>query len=337
MLKGFAQFNGEDDCSKYKNLPIEMTFVNPEGLKLDLSADYKGVAPHIDSIWITTRYGNNAPHKIFSIEAQWGDIISLTPLLGCMESAYMCKIWIEDCTEERPFFFSGWCDDFEDVSISFTVINPHAIILHLEDTVSGIVPSVDSMWITSTAYRGFPEALVSGYAQSGDTIDIAPLVGMQEIVYLCWLRIGDCLKNGRFFFSGEEWDYCLEYADCYLLTDVTINVLRYSLTNTDQFENFHVDSVWVSSLYEPDVPLLVSDAQPEEDIVLSTLDQGEYLFSIQIGECVKRVQFYKHAQAEHESINTPDTPSYATKILRDGNLYILRGEKTFTITGAEVK
>lgn len=32
-----------------------------------------------------------------------------------------------------------------------------------------------------------------------------------------------------------------------------------------------------------------------------------------------------------------DTKDITNKLIREGNLYILRGEKTFTITGAEVK
>ena len=336
----FAYIQNNESCNQYQNLPVQCQLVYPYGLQIDVVAQDSSVIPSIDSVQITTRIGKDAPQLLFTTKAQWGDTIDLSRLIGSMESAYRCIIWMDSCFVSKPFDFHGWCEEYKDVAVSFTTINPHALIIQLEDTVSGSAPLVDSIWITTTAYRGFPEPLLTGHAQSGDTIDLTPLVGSEEWVFLCWFRLGDCVINGQFFFSGEEWDYCLDYADYHLFAWTEDNTLYYDLTDYGRYEPIAVDSVWVSNPDDLQTPLLVSQAQNSEAIDASMLDKGNYQIFAQIGGCLKTASFYKWAEAAPLAIDnqtTNDQQLTTTKILRDGQILILRGDRTYTLTGLEVK
>jgi len=335
-IVSYAEVNG-DDCQELNNIYVELTLIRPYGFVLTLPDGNTGYIPHIDSISITTRYGALVPRTICTTHGQWGDTISLEPLYGEMESDYLCKIWIRGCNISKAFVFHGWCDEYEGIVLSFTRINPPSLILHIEDTITGVVPRVDSMWLTCSAFRAFPEAFITGNAQSGDTIDLAPLIGMTEASYTCWLRIGDCVKSRSFLYYGEAWDYCLEYTDCSVYAEAIENVMEYGITHTESFEDFHVDSIWLTTSKERDSVVLVSYAQPGEPIDVSMLNQNDYTIYIQIGDCVKIGRFYKWGDAvEALSQPTSNTPS-ATKILRDGKVMIERGGKTFNAIGQIVQ
>ena len=324
-----------DDCQQYKNLPVELTLIDSVGLKVDLRADYSEEKPIIDSLWITRPHHQN--EVVLRDSIQWGDTLSLDSFIGSMESEFYCMLWMNGCFVVKPFRFAGWCEASRNVAIDLTVINPHKLILQVEDSLTGEIPVVDSMWITSSAFRGFPEALVSGYAQSGDTIDIYPLVGMQELLYLCWIRIGDCILKQRFFFTGEEWDYCLEYHDCIFSANTTVDSVYYGITHTEKFEDFHVDSIWITSIQDTETPLIVSYAQPKEMIDISSLEKGPYYIIAHIGLCTKYAQFYKSATKNTENTETVQSRPYATKFLRDGQLYIQIGDVVYNARGQVIR
>ncbi len=81
--------------------------------------------------------------------------------------------------------------------------------------------------------------------------------------------------------------------------------------------------------------MFATKAQQGEDIDISSLKFGLYNLHIQVGECETLRLF--NILRQTEDIITPTTPTYATKLLRNSQILILRGNKTYTLTGQQVK
>lgn len=110
------------------------------------------------------------------------------------------------------------------------------------------------------------------------------------------------------------------------------NVLQYWLRNPDNIELPPIDSVWVIN---PDKEVvLVSHAQPEEDIDISFLPNWLYLLCVQLGECVKSETFWviRNQGQSIDNVTSEQLPVY--KIIRDGQLYIRREGKTYRLDGS---
>ncbi len=137
-------------------------------------------------------------------------------------------------------------------------------------------------------------------------------------------------------YSGKQitaLDNCdmYETVSLHRRTSSNQNVLQYWLRNPDNIELPPIDSVWVIN---PDQEVvLVSYAQPMEDIDISFLPNWIYLLSIQLGECVKSETFFviRNQGQSIDNVTSEQPPVY--KIIRDGQLYIRREGKTYSPDG----
>lgn len=132
---------------------------------------------------------------------------------------------------------------------------------------------------------------------------------------------------------------CEEYPDfCPRLTRHRDRIIYYMSDNPDA--NLPpADSIWIEGFggpYGSGTFIRVVHALEGEDIDISDLEVGYYILNIQLGECIAGKLFFGHRRPE-EAIEDPAVMPSATKILRDGQLFIRRGEKEWTITGQEVR
>ena len=191
-------------------------------------------------------------------------------------------------------------------------------------------PFVDSIWITD---RDTTNYLLVSHAQSMEAIDISMLA---RGYYLLWVRVGDCLYGARFGKQITASDSCdmYETVSLHSRTSSNQNVLQYWLRNPDNIELPPIDSVWVIN---PDQEVvLVSYAQPMEDIDISFLPNWVYVLYIQLGECVKSKTFFVIRNQGQALDDIPaEAPVY--KIIREGQLLIQHNDKTYTVQGIEIK
>lgn len=192
-------------------------------------------------------------------------------------------------------------------------------------------PLVDSAWITD---KDTTRYLIVTHAQSMEAIDISML---DRGYYLLWVRVQDCLYGARFGKQITASDSCdmYETVSLHCRTSSDQNILQYWLRNPQNIELPPIDSVWVIN---PDKEVvLVSHAQPEEDIDISFLPNWLYLLCVQLGECVKSETFWviRNQGQGLDDMKSEQPPVY--KILHDGHILILRDDRTYTITGQEAK
>lgn len=232
------------------------------------------------------------------------------------------------------------CEENKNLDISLRQINPHGLVISVQDTVTLTTPIIDSLWITNSAYKAYPEVLISAKPHSGDTIDLEPLVGTPE-VYRCWLQIGECVEYANFYFKGLEWDYCLDFE-----TEFIINIIHaafsdslyYTITPISSTENPeipHVDNVYVIDAAQNVV--LSLQAQPYEIIDISSLDRGAYMLRLQIGECYTGKIFHQRNKKTEDLTPLHPDNSLPAKFIHDGQLLIEKNGKFYNATGAEVK
>ncbi len=231
------------------------------------------------------------------------------------------------------------CNEYENVEVTYRFVNPHGMVFSLIDSLTSEIPHVDSLWITNAAFKTYPEVLFSSKQQSGDTIDLAPFVGTPE-EYRCWLQIDECVKYFNFYFNGLEWDYCLDFNDNYIINisqpSARANTIYYYISrksNENQGETPSIDGVWVVDTDYNVV--LTTDALPGDPIDISPLDKGIYLLQIQMGDCVTGKTFFQMNEIE-EGLEPTSSAISHVKILSDDQILILRGDKTFTVTGQEI-
>ena len=154
---------------------------------------------------------------------------------------------------------------------------------------------------------------------------------------ICAENYAATIDNDFFItYSGKQItasDSCdmYETVSLHSRTSSNQNVLQYWLSNPDNIELPPIDSVWVIN---PDQEVvLVSYAQPMEDIDISFLPNWVYVLYIQLGECVKsKVLFVGRNQGQALDDITVEAPIY--KIIRDGQLYIRREGKTYRLDGS---
>lgn len=98
------------------------------------------------------------------------------------------------------------------------------------------------------------------------------------------------------------------------------------------------DSLWITTV-NPAVTIMEISDPTEHNIDIRSLEpRAYYLLWAMYGECVFSRLFYKRWKStDTEALDniTPEPP--ARKILCDGQILILRGDKTYTITGTEIK
>ena len=318
------------DCSVYKM----STSVIRDTLRFDLSQNGTVEVPHVDSVWITTS-------DLSELLLFRGIIQPREPIdISLFERGYYL-LWVQvgDCLYGARFGkqtpLSGCAGDYNKIECSVRPINPHRIVLSVIDTATNQPIAWDSVWITNQAWRAKPEILLKAFPQDGDTIDIAPMVGVEWDIYMCWIQIGECIKTANFTFSGAEWDPCLEYQDVafYVRVQNEYTELQYFVYNPKNVDIPTIDSVWVENKAREVV--FVSYAQPDEIIDISSLPTGIYSLTIQVDGCVTGRVFYVRRKSTQD-VDQVTTSSSATKFFRDGQVLILRGEKAYTVTGQEV-
>ena len=316
--------------------------VAPHKLLFSIREAGKAEAPHVDSLWIVNKdYHCTDASMCMRTHAQSGDTIDLYPLLGQSENEFQCVAWINGVDYwSNSFYYEGECDAYKNIIVQLTNINPHHLILNMTD--GGEPVEADSLWITSTHGSATLETIVS--PTDGDTIDLSPMVGMPERNYLAWLRFGECVKVYAFDFNGLDYDYCLEAGVwwVHLETDNSAHVLRYYLRDYDNqdIQGMQVDSAWISTWEIDETPEYVCavDAQPGEAINILPLENGFYKLSVQVGECIVSMPFQAHKGSweDIEEVQDEKQPS-AVKVLREGEIVIVRGSKTYTLTGQETQ
>lgn len=118
--------------------------------------------------------------------------------------------------------------------------------------------------------------------------------------------------------------------------------LYYYLSYQDEIKgnkSFTADRVWITTL-NSDTTTLIEVINPEEqkiDIISLEANQYYKLWAT-LRDCVFQLLFYKRIKTTTELIEDPlyTSPS-TTKFLRDGQLFIRRGDKTYTIHGTAIK
>ena len=109
--------------------------------------------------------------------------------------------------------------------------------------------------------------------------------------------------------------------------------------NNQDIYDVPVDSVWVmtNNLHEASEYVCSLHALPGEDIHMQQFEKGYYELFVQVGECIVSMPFHTSSNRENgiEDVQIKDIAPSATKILRNGRIYILRYDKTYTITGQE--
>lgn len=350
----FAQIGDSCICRRFykrntsitKELDIiteDAVLVSPHQIRFTIQESGKEEAPHVDSLWIVGRKNSCAnPDTVYMrTSAQSGDIIDIKPLLGNSENEFQCIAWINGSDYwSNSFYYCGECESYTNMDVSFTNINPHNLIVNIFNGEAP-APTVDSLWITSI-YSSHRTLLTRTALTDGDTIDLAPMVGLTENSYLAWLRWGDCVQVYEFRFNGLDFDYCLEAGVwwVHIERDYNVPVLRYYLRDYDNQDiiNIHVDSVWITT-YDYQAPpeyVCSVQGQPTEAIDISALKNGYYELYVQTGECVVSMPFHTYQNTNGISDIQEDKQPSATKILHEGQILIGRKGRIYTLTGQEI-
>lgn len=155
---------------------------------------------------------------------------------------------------------------------------------------------------------------------------------MRRIAYVLSILI--CITNALCY--AEDSIPCEAYPDFNPRIYLHQDTLVYYIFNTQEYLGPAADSVWIEN--ESRETVMVVHALQGENVDISSLEKGYHLCLIQLGECIGGRVFYKRNNPPQTSIdNVPISSSSATKILRNGQLYIERDGKMYTIQGIEVK
>ena len=135
---------------------------------------------------------------------------------------------------------------------------------------------------------------------------------------------------------AEDADPCDTYRYINMTVYIRGNYVYYDLSNNGTIEAPHVDSVWITRGEDQSTVKATSYAQSGEPVYdISTLNGGHYILWIKIEECVLGRLFI--VRGVSSDISTAKENISASKILRDHQLFILRDDKTYTVTGQKVK
>ena len=137
--------------------------------------------------------------------------------------------------------------------------------------------------------------------------------------------------------AKADEDPCEEYAQFYYAISVNRNILKFDLSNNGTTEPPHVDSVWITDTNDS-IMQVYYDVQSGDEMDIAFLPTGNYFLFIQMGDCVQGRLFI--ARGYHPSdidIVSDERTHSATKILRNGQIFILRGDGVYTLQGQEVK
>ena len=132
-------------------------------------------------------------------------------------------------------------------------------------------------------------------------------------------------------------DPCEEYAQFYYAISVNRNILKFDLSNNGTTEPPHVDSVWITDTNDSIIQVYY-DVQSGDGIDIAFLPRGYYLLFIQMGDCVQgRLFIARGAYPSDIGVAQDERTHSATKILRNGQIFIIRGENVYTMQGQQIK
>ena len=135
---------------------------------------------------------------------------------------------------------------------------------------------------------------------------------------------------------AEDANPCDTYRYINMTVYIRGNYVYYDLSNNGTIEAPHVDSVWITRGEDQSTVKATSYAQSGEPVYdISTLDRGHYILWIKIEECVLgRLFIVRGVHSGNTNIFKENI--FTSKILRNGQLLIIRDKKTYTVTGQEV-
>ena len=136
-------------------------------------------------------------------------------------------------------------------------------------------------------------------------------------------------------FAQDDIPVCEEFPNfhprCYVRQQ---NYLVYYIFDSQE-SGPAADSVWVINASHEVV--MTIHAKQGELVDISSLPRGYYVCYVQYRDCIGSYVFLKRTNSMADALEETPTQTLPCKILRDGHLYIKRGEKEYTITGQEVR
>lgn len=132
-----------------------------------------------------------------------------------------------------------------------------------------------------------------------------------------------------------EEDPCDEYAHIKMSVSILGTELQYDISNNGTEVVPYVDSVWITNGNDTTQIIWTGNTQSGEPIDISHFERGLYVIWIQIGDCVMGRQFI--SRGYYTDVNNPKDTIFASKILRDGQWFILSGDHTYTPSGQQVE
>ena len=132
---------------------------------------------------------------------------------------------------------------------------------------------------------------------------------------------------------------CEEYKQIKFSVSVVGTKVRYDLSNNGTLEPPHADSVWITFHTEDTTSVVYTGhAQSGEFIDISSFERGFYGLHVLIGECKMAQSFIFRGRGQTTTLGQePVVTNTASKILRNGQILILRGDKTYTLQGQQVE
>ena len=115
------------------------------------------------------------------------------------------------------------------------------------------------------------------------------------------------------------------------------HILIYEFISNHTLESPYVDSAWITNADTSQIVMVVHE-QPREEVNISLLDRGYYLLHAQISDCSYTKMFIKRGKGDAQDLmNTPPASPSATKILRDGQMFILLDNKIYNALGTRLQ
>lgn len=137
--------------------------------------------------------------------------------------------------------------------------------------------------------------------------------------------------------AKADEDPCEEYAQFYYAISVNRNILKFDLSNNGTTEPPHVDSVWITDTNDS-IMQVYYDVQSGDEIDIAFLPRGNYFLFIQMGDCIRGILFIaRGAYPSDIDIVSDERIHPVTKILRNGQIFIIRGENVYTMQGQQIK
>ena len=325
IAPAFAITSDADPCEEYQQ-NVTMS-VDVFGSYMYYYVSYNGIRPHVDSVWIE----NENDSIVLTSHAQSGDMIDISAL---GDGTYSFYAQIGTCVVTKSMFIT--CADYRHITMTVSTHQMDSTIRYDISQKGTITPPyVDSVWITT---RAKDSVVFAGHAQSGESIDISFLTGVE---YICWIQMGECIISRSFAVRWNPWsptpDPCEAYSNVTIAVTVAedYSTIRYDLADDGMPTTIAVDSIWITNNAVSPL-VLTGHAQPGEPIDISFLRKGLYVLWVQIEDCVKEGPQFRIDRISTD-LDSPADSETAVKILHNGQLLILRNNKVYTLQGVETR